>query len=121
MESPYVYLGGRIKLSAKQISGKNPIAVYISTNNGHDYVPIWTSDKTGSINVEIDLKKWIFRRYAYWLMLEISSSSPSGAGVSSISIANDIQHAPRTLPWLAKGSNKITVAADRNTATATRT
>ncbi len=121
MESPYVYLGGRVKLSAQRVSGKDPIALYISTNNGHDYVPIWTADTTGPMNVEIDLKSRIFRRYAYWLMLEINSTTPSGAGVSSISIENDIQHAPRTLPWLGKGVNKITVAADRDTAIATRT
>src|SRR5439155_15633725 len=35
-------------------------------------------------------------------------------------VENAIQHAPRTLPWLGKGANTITVAADADTALASR-
>ena len=43
-----------------------------------------------------------------------------GAGLDRLEIENDFQHAPRTLPWLGKGTNTITVAADRDPTIATR-
>jgi hypothetical protein len=50
----------------------------------------------------------------------VSSSSPAGSGLDAFSVENDIQHAPRTLAWLGEGANTITVAADRDTALASR-
>ncbi len=64
----------------------------------------------------VDFKEKVLRRYAYWLRLELEG----GTSLDSLEVENDFQHAPRTLPWLDKGKNTITVAADRDTAIATR-
>jgi hypothetical protein len=100
---------------------KSKVTVSISTNNGRTFTPLWTTSKPGVNEGTVDLKDKILRRYAYWLKIEIAAGSPTGASLNSLSVENDIQHAPRTLPWLGKGDNTITVAADPDTALATRT
>src|SRR5262249_3066318 len=69
----------------------------------------------------VDLGEAIARRYAYWLKIEIAAASPESAGLDMLAVENDIQHAPRTLPWIGKGSNTITVGADGDANLATRT
>ena len=46
---------------------------------------------------------------------------PDSAGLDAFEVENDIQHAPRTLPWLDSGKNTITAAADRDPSIASRT
>jgi hypothetical protein len=121
MASPYIYLGGRVKLTAVRKTAADQVSLLISTNNGRSFAPLWQADKIGTNEASIDLKDRVLRRYAYWLKIELRSSTPRGAGLDALAIENDIQHAPRTIPWLGKGSNKITVASDSDTATATRT
>jgi hypothetical protein len=114
--SPYVYLGGKLKLAASSRSGADLLKVSISTNNGRTFVPVYSATPGRAAMATVDLKEKIFRRYAYWLRLELDG----GAALDSLEVENDFQHAPRTLPWLDKGKNTITVAADRDTAIATR-
>jgi hypothetical protein len=120
MSSPYVYLGGRLKLKAMRTAESDRVAVSISTNHGRTFIPLWTADKTGVSEVEVDLTASIRRHYAYWLKIEISAGSPANAGLEALSIGNNIQHAPRTLPFLTKGKNTITVASDIDPAIASR-
>jgi hypothetical protein len=121
MASPYVYLGGRLTLTARRKTADDKVVVSISTNNGRTFQPLWSLKETDSAKAVVDLKDRIFRRYAYWLKIEIHSASVEGTGLDWLALENDIQHAPRTLPWLGKGKNTITVAADGDTGLATRT
>jgi hypothetical protein len=116
MISPYVYLGGKLRLTANGRSAGDRLTVSISTNNGRTFAPIYSSTLERSTEATVDLKDRIFRRYAYWLRFELTG----GAGLSAIEVENDFQHAPRTLPWLGKGNNTITVAADADPSIATR-
>lgn len=121
MSSPYVYLGGRIKVSAFRGSAADSVALLVSTNNGRTFEPVWKAEAMGASDATIDIGKRVLRRYAYWVKVELRSASPRGAGLNALSIESDIQHAPRTLPWLGKGANQITVSADGDTKLATRT
>jgi rhamnogalacturonan endolyase len=121
MSSPYVYLGGRIQLSAVARTVQDHVTLSLSTNNGRTFTPLWSTDKLGITRATIDLGDRITRRYAYQLRIEIVGSAAHTAGLNAFAIENDIQHAPRTLPWLGKGSNTITVAADTDPGIATRT
>lgn len=121
MSCPYVYLGGRIQLTAFAKTTKDRVTVSLSTNNGRTFSSLWTTAKTGSSEAVIDLGEKVTRRYAYQLKIEIEGASPQSAGLNALAIENDIQHAPRTLPWLGKGANTLTVAADADTQLATRT
>jgi hypothetical protein len=116
MISPYVYLGGHLKLKAVGRSSEDHLSVSISTNNGRSFTELSSGPITKPKDLTIDLKGKILRRYACWIKLELTEQ----AGLDALEIENDIQHAPRTLPWLGKGSNTITVAADRDPAIATR-
>jgi hypothetical protein len=120
ISSPYVYLGGRLKLRALRRSAADRVAISLSTNNGRTFTPLWSAETTGAQEATVDLGSRILRRYAYWLKIEIAADTPGGAGLESFVVENDIQHAPRTLPWLGKGANTITVAADGDTALASR-
>jgi hypothetical protein len=117
MVSPYVYLGGQLRLKAAGRSAGDSLTVSISTNNGRSFARIYSAAIDGPTEVNVDLKARIFRRYAYWLRIELTGA----AGIDSLDIENDFQHAPRTLPWLGSGQNTITVAADGDSTIATRT
>ncbi|HEY7424173.1 MAG TPA: hypothetical protein VH682_08050, partial [Gemmataceae bacterium] len=119
MSSPYVYLGGRVRVKALRKTEMDRVSLSLSTN-GRTFQPLWQADMIGSSESVVDLGEKIERRYTYWLKIELSSTSPTGAGLDLLQIENDIQHAPRTLPWLGKGGNTITVAADSDTTLASR-
>jgi hypothetical protein len=118
--SPYVYLGGRLRLKATRQTAADRVAVSISTNNGRTFAPLWSADRVGPQEAVVDLSPTILRRYAFWLKVEVSSDSPGGAGLDVLDVENDIQHAPRTLPGLGRGRTTITVSADGDPAVATR-
>ncbi len=121
MNSPYVYLGGRIKVAAFAKTAQDRVTLSLSTNNGRTFVPIWMTEKPGVSETTIDLGDRVTRRYAYQLKIEMTGTAAHAAGLNLFAIENDIQHAPRTLPWLGKGANTITVAADSDPGIATRT
>lgn len=112
MRSPYVYLGGRVSVKAFRKTAADKIALSISTDNGRNFVPLWSAEQLGGSEATMDLREKILRRYAYWLKIELTSATLTGAGLDALVIENDFQHSPRTLPFLAKGDNQITVAAD---------
>jgi hypothetical protein len=116
MVSPYVYLGGQLKLDAVGRSAEDQLRVSLSTNNGRSFTDVASISLVGNRELTIDLKEKIVRRYAYWIKIELSEH----AGLDRLAIESDIQHAPRTLPWLGQGSNTITVDADRDWTIATR-
>ncbi len=116
MISPYVYLGGRLRIKAAGRSASDHLTVSISSNNARSFVTIFEGTIDGPIERKIDLKENILRRYACWLRIELDGA----AGLNALEIDNDFQHAPRTLPWLGAGKNTITVAADGDPAVATR-
>jgi hypothetical protein len=124
MSSPYVSLGGtiRLKLAKTNPGARGSATVSLSTNNGRSYETLWRSDLNGSGKVEaaaISLEKTL-RRYAYRVKIELESTRPGAVGLEELIIENGIQHAPRTLPWLDRGRNTITVANDADTRLATR-
>jgi hypothetical protein len=121
MNSPYVYLDGRVKVATTCASGDS-IVLSLSTNNGLAFTPVWTTRGAPTeANATIALGPRILRRYAYQLKLEIHAASLRGTGITGFVVENDFQHAPRTVPWLKKGDNTITIAADADTALAART
>ncbi len=121
MSSPYVYLGGRVKVTAFARTPQDKVTLSLSTNNGRTFAPLWVSEGAGASTALIDLGERVTRRYAYQLKIEMAGSGAHSAGLNVLAIENDIQHAPRTLPWLGKGANTITVDADTDPGIATRT
>jgi hypothetical protein len=105
MSSPFVYLGGRVRLSG------TGVRLALSTNHGRTFEPLEAAGGTA------DLTPRIRRRYAYWLRVE----RPAGARLESIVLENDFQHAPRAMAWLGPGENRLRAAADPDPVLATRT
>jgi hypothetical protein len=124
MVSPYVDLAGRVRLKTVRPTAADRVALSLSTDNGRRFQPLWSAP-IGVHETTVELGDAIVRRYAYWLKLEIESAtagaSAGAAGVDALAIETDFQHAPRTLPWLGRGRNKIQVAAEGDPAIATRT
>jgi hypothetical protein len=116
MVSPYVYLGGRLRLKATGRSAGDRLTVSISTSNARSFATVYSAPIERPTEAKVDLKARIFRRYAYWLRIELAGA----AGLDGLEVENDFQHAPRTLPWLGSGKNTITVAANADTTIATR-
>jgi hypothetical protein len=120
MISPYVDLGGRVRIKAVRPDEADGVSLALSTDNGRHFTTLWTAP-VGVHESTIDLGTSILRRYACWLKVEIVSAKSGGAGLDALAIESDFQHAPRTLPWLGRGRNTINVAADDDPALATRT
>src|SRR5262249_5669447 len=55
LASPYVYLGGRLKLKAIRKTDADKVTVSLSTNNGRTFHPLWTADKVGTSEATVDL------------------------------------------------------------------
>lgn len=116
MISPYVYLGGRLTLKAVGRTPDDRVSIAISTNNARSFTELLSTPLQGAQDLTVEFKDKVLRRYAYWIKLELSGQ----VGLDRLLIENDIQHAPRTLPWLGQGANTITVSADQDPAIATR-
>jgi len=113
MPSSYVYLGGDVVLDALVSSGGS-IAVSFSDNNGLDWKRL--AEITAGGQRKIDLKPHCYRRYDYRLKFEFRGAS---AGLSSLTIAHDIQHSQAPLPALGQGDNTITFSAGLSEGTVT--
>ena len=61
-------------------SGSDGLKVSISTNNGRTFAPIHSAKPGKRTEATVDLKDKIFRRYAYWLRIELEGD----AGLDSI-------------------------------------
>ena len=75
MISPYVYLGGKLKLTSSSRSGADAVKVSISTNNARTFEPLHSATPGRAVQATIDLKDKIFRRYAYWLRIELDGNA----------------------------------------------
>jgi hypothetical protein len=109
----YVYLKGTLTFDAKVENGGD-IAIELSDTNGTKWKEI--SKITASGAQSIDLQPYIIRKYDYRLKFIIKGA---GTGISSLKIANDIQHSQRALPALGVGDNVITFNAGKQEGTIT--
>jgi hypothetical protein len=116
LASPYVYLDGKLRARGVRPAAADRVAFSVSTNGGRTFAPLWTANQVGPWTATVDLKPRVARRYAYWLKVELTG----GGGLEALTVENDFQHAPRTLPWLGKGDTTITVAADGDPRMASR-
>src|SRR5205807_1105860 len=67
MASPYVYLGGRIKVSALTKGPGDSVKMYLSTDNARSFRPIWQTPSIGTdakFDSTIAIGDRIVRRYA---------------------------------------------------------
>lgn len=123
MTSPYVYLTGRIRLRPVRRGADDRLVVSLSTNNGRTFTPVHDTPPgaDGSAEVTIDVGRRVLRRYAYWVKLEMLATAPGSAGLRSIVLESDVQHAPRTLPRLRTGTNPVRVVCAGDPTQTTRT
>ena len=82
MVSPYVDLGGRVRLKTVRRTEADRVSLALSTDNGRRFQTLWTAP-VGVHEATIDLGEAILRRYAYWLKLEIDSATPAPTGPAS--------------------------------------
>ncbi len=102
MVSPYIYLGGTLRLGATGRSAGDKVTVAISTNNGRTFTPIYSATVERPTVTSVDLKDRIFRRYAYWLRVELTGN----AGLDRFEVRNEFQHAPGRSPFWARAPTR---------------
>lgn len=113
MPSSYVYLDGRVSLTATVGSGGG-VTILLSDNNGLDWREIATVAESGPR--EIDLSPFVLRRYDYRLRFVLVGQ---GTGLDRLNIAHTIQCSQRALPTLAAGTNRIAFSAGPHEGTVT--
>ena len=102
MVSPYVDLGGRVRLKTVRRTDADRVSLALSTDNGRRFQPLWSAP-VGVHQAAVDLGDAILRRvYGYWLKLEIEAATTSdGAGIEALEVESDFQHAPGRSPGSA--------------------
>ena len=90
------------------------VRIELSDNNGMDWKDVARIDNTGVR--EIDLKKFVYRRYDYRLRFTLKGK---GTGFDALKLSHDIQHSQRPLPALGAGENTITFSAGPRESTVT--
>src|SRR5262249_6691290 len=105
MPSSYVYLTGRLNLTATVGEG-GPVVVSFSDNNGLDWREV--ARLTSSGTRAVDLGPLVLRRYDYRLRFELRGD---GTALEAMKLVHDVQHSQRPLPALGAGDNTITFSA----------
>jgi hypothetical protein len=100
--SSYVYVTGKATVKAKVADGGN-VGISFSDNNGLDWKPLKTIDKSGEET--IDLTPLVQRRYDYRLKFDLTGQ---GTNVDGIHAVHDFQCSQAALPAIAAGENKMT-------------
>ena len=113
MPTSYVYLDGKLKLSATVGNG-GKINILLSDNNGLDWNSLAKVEQSGQQN--IDLSKSVLRRYDYRLRFVMSGN---GTSIGDMNISNDMQCSQRALPALGAGENTISFSTGPDEGTIT--
>ena len=72
MISPYVYLGGKLKLAASGRSSADMLnGLDLDEQRANVRAGLFRHARQGAPMATVDLKDKIFRRYAYWLRIEL--------------------------------------------------
>ncbi|MBM4081883.1 MAG: fibronectin type III domain-containing protein, partial [Planctomycetes bacterium] len=103
IQSPYVIIGGAVRLLSKRQSADGQLKVSLSFD-GKAFQPATAgSGFEEVINLDPHFPPIGPARYAYFLKVEMSG----GAGLESIAFDTDVQMAPLSLPALELGENKL--------------
>jgi hypothetical protein len=113
MPTSYLYMTGTIALTATVGQGGS-IGVLFSDNNGLDWKPVTTIDKSGP--QKIDLKPFCYLRYDYRIKFQFKGQ---GTGLDALEFTHDILHSQAPLPILTEGDNTITFSAGAQEGTIT--
>src|SRR5205823_11627239 len=100
--SSYVYVKSAATVKATLAPGGS-VAVSFSDNNGLDWKPVATIDKSGEQT--LDLTKLTSRRYDYRMKFDVTGV---GTTVDAIKTVNDFQCSQAALPTITEGENKLT-------------
>ena len=57
-------------------------AISVSTDNGRSYKSVLASTKSGDVDANMDLERFIARRYAYWVKIEMTSALKGSCGLN---------------------------------------
>lgn len=80
----------------------------VSVDRGHTWTPVWTNLATGKTQALVDLGELPFARYEYLLRIRLGDDKSAGARLETLAIRTGFQIAPRSLPALAEGKNRMT-------------
>jgi len=111
VEAPYVIVGG--SLNAKVRRGPEDVCTFFVSVDGQNWKHVTPNDGAEPSELKANLDEFFPNkgpaRYAYFLRVDLfAKSNPSGAGLESLALENDLQMASLSLPSLELGENHIT-------------
>ena len=106
IRTPYVIVGGRLK--ARVIAGRGDQCTFSVSYDGTN----WKEAARGAADVEASLDPFFPSpgdpHYEYYVRAELSAArNPRAVGLASLTIENDLQMAPLSMPSLELGENRI--------------
>ncbi len=111
--SSYVYVKSVANVTANVAAGGS-VRVSFSDNNGLDWKPVVTIDKSGE--QAIDLTKLTAKRYDFRLKFDLLGA---GTAVNAIKSISDFQCSQAALPTITEGDNQLTFRAGSGEGTVT--
>ncbi len=91
--------------------------IAVSTDGGHTWTPVWTNDKTGKNRAVVDLSEHVVPKYEYLLRLKLTGGKGGAARLEKLALNTAFQVAPRSLPALKPGANRMTFSLGEETET----
>ena len=105
MASPYVYLGGRVRLKAVRRSAGDRVSARVSTDNGRSFKPLWgppAGDHRGRRRPGREDPPAL----CLWLKVEIVSATPGGAGLEALASRTTSSMPPGRCPGSARAATR---------------
>jgi hypothetical protein len=80
----------------------------VSVDRGSTWTPVWTNLAAGKAQAVVDLSEQAAARYEYLVRIRLGDDKSAGTRLESLGIRTAFQIAPRSLPALAEGKNRMT-------------
>jgi len=81
--------------------------IAVSTNDGRTWQTLWTSDGKPAGKAVVDASRQAVHRYEYLVRFEMKAAKPAQSLLKTVSINTGFQCAPRVLPALREGENRM--------------
>ncbi|MGQ9662719.1 MAG: hypothetical protein ACUVWX_10360, partial [Kiritimatiellia bacterium] len=96
-----------ISVGLYRASPKVRQSISLSVDNGGTWRTVWTNDALGQVEQALDFSQLVVGHYEYYVRIELTAANPADSRLERLSLNTAFQLAPRVLPALREGENRM--------------